>query len=85
MLFGHPPGQMLRRNQKNCLFSPSFVSESMILDLRAASVKAFRDRTDQPGWIASMIAGGMLGTSSMILTAASIARAAASRPASVRA
>jgi hypothetical protein len=49
MLFGHPPGQMLRRNQKNCLFSPSFVSESMILDLQVASVKAFRDRTDQRG------------------------------------
>jgi hypothetical protein len=49
MLFGHPPGQMLRRNQKNSLLSPSFVSESMILDLQVASVKAFRDRTDQRG------------------------------------
>jgi hypothetical protein len=40
---------MLRRNQKNCLFSPSFVSDSVILDLQAASVKGFRDLTDQRG------------------------------------
>jgi hypothetical protein len=43
MLFGHPPGQMLRRNQKNCVLAPSFVSEIVILNLPDTSVKRFRD------------------------------------------
>jgi hypothetical protein len=43
MLFGHPPGQMLQRNQKNCVLAPSFVSDSLILNLQITSVKRFRD------------------------------------------
>jgi hypothetical protein len=43
MRFRHPPGQLLRRNQKNCILSPSFVSNTTILNLQITSVKRFRD------------------------------------------
>jgi hypothetical protein len=71
--------------RRTVFLSPSFVSDSMILDLHAASVKRFRDLTDQLGSTVSMITGAGVGGSSTTLTAASIARAAASSPASVRA